>query len=183
MRFLDWCIKAHRDTNHYYDEYLPYEFHLRMTMQVAKDFVNVVPSNRFHMLLDACAGHDLIEDTRQNYNSVLEALKNDGAYTEDEAKSIAEIIFAVTNETGRNRAERANDHYYWKIFHTPLASFVKLCDRIANVRYSVLTKSPQLLMYKREHEHFIKKMELGYPSLQQETYQSMTTHLTELLNK
>ena len=29
-----WCLDQHRNTNHMYDTYLPYEFHLRMVHQV-----------------------------------------------------------------------------------------------------------------------------------------------------
>lgn len=181
MRFIDWCIKAHADTNHYYDQYLPYEFHLRMTMQVAKDYNTLVHSSLDTIKVEAaCAGHDLLEDTRKTYNDVFEALCTcDQAFSRQMAHDIVEIIFAVSNETGRNRAERANDHYYSKILNTPLARFVKLCDRIANVRYSVLTKSPQLEMYRKEHAHFIEKMELDILP----AYRGMVDHLEELLKK
>ena len=33
---IDWILKQHKDTNHMYDTYLPYEFHLRMVKNVAK---------------------------------------------------------------------------------------------------------------------------------------------------
>lgn len=38
-----FSIKAHHDTNHYYDDYLPYEFHLRMVSKAAKDFIYLIP--------------------------------------------------------------------------------------------------------------------------------------------
>ena len=40
---IKWCIEQHTKTNHWYDEYLPYEFHLRMVAQAAKDFIDLVP--------------------------------------------------------------------------------------------------------------------------------------------
>lgn len=176
MTFLDWCIKAHADTNHMYDEYLPYEFHLRMTIQAAKDFIYLVPdvmSRGLH--IDACAGHDLDEDARKNYNDYFKELKTH--YPESDAKRVAEMIFAVSNERGRNRAERANAHYYEKIRDTPGARFVKLCDKIANVRYSVMTKSGKLQMHKEEHTHFLEEMQLTA------LYTPMVDHLYELLLK
>ena len=74
----------------------------------------------------ACWGHDLIEDTRVSYNDCVKAL----------GEIPASIIYAVSNEKGKNRKERANDKYYAGIRETPGALFVKLCDRIANVQYS-----------------------------------------------
>jgi hypothetical protein len=47
----------------------------------------------------------------------------------------ADIIYAVTNDKGKNRKERAGVKYYEGIRKTPGAVFVKLCDRIANVQY------------------------------------------------
>ena len=54
----------------------------------------------------------------------------------DQALLAAEIVYALTNEKGRTRAERANERYYEGIRQTPYAPFVKLCDRLANVTYA-----------------------------------------------
>jgi hypothetical protein len=48
----------------------------------------------------------------------------------------SEIVYALTNEKGRNRKERAGKRYYEGIRNTPYAPFVKMCDRMANIRYS-----------------------------------------------
>lgn len=40
---IDWILKQHKDTNHMYDTYLPYEFHLRMVSNVAQEFIKYVP--------------------------------------------------------------------------------------------------------------------------------------------
>jgi predicted RND superfamily exporter protein len=164
-----------------YDEYLPYEFHLRMTRQVAKDFretgEQINGYQTFWKLVDACAGHDLIEDTRKSYNDIFLQLQRTIGVGVVDARDIVEMIFAVSNETGRNRAERANAHYYEKIRATPGAKFVKLCDKISNVRYSVMTKSDKLQMHKKEHINFLKEMQL------EAIYQPMIDHLTELLTK
>lgn len=97
---IQWCIDQHKNTNHFYDTYLPYEFHLRMVVQVADQFIGL-PENHWSDLKLACWGHDLIEDTRVSYNDCVLEL---GRY-------VAEIIYAVTNEKGRNRTDRANDKY------------------------------------------------------------------------
>lgn len=64
----------------------------------------------------------------------------------------------MSNEKGKTRAERANDKYYEGIRNTPGAVFVKLCDRIANVQYSKMTKSRMFEMYKKENLHFTKSL-------------------------
>lgn len=163
---IEWCIEQHRITNHNYDTYLPYEFHLRMVNQVAQDFKHMLDDTKDYFtgepyrgpmqgqmtLRDACLqatwGHDLIEDTRVSYNDVKTHL----------GQEVADIVYAVTNEKGRNRKERGNSKYYEGIRNTPGAVFVKLCDRIANVQYSKMTKSRMFEMYKKENEDFDKKM-------------------------
>lgn len=145
---VNWCINKHRETNHYYDKYLPYEFHLRMVVQAAKDFMYMIDESMREDILLACWGHDLIEDARCSYNDCLKML----------TPASANIIYAVTNEKGRNRKERANAEYYRGIRNTLGAVFVKLCDRIANVQYSKMTKSNMADMYEKENEHFVKSL-------------------------
>jgi (p)ppGpp synthase/HD superfamily hydrolase len=167
MKMQQWCIEQHSKTNHMYDTYLPYEFHLRMVANAAKDFQHLLDdkldyfSKLEHMprtekitLRDACLraawGHDLIEDTRNSYNDVKDVL----------GQEAADIIYAVSNEKGKNRKERANFKYYQGIRETPGAVFVKLADRIANVQYSKMTQSRMFEMYKKENDHFL--MSLGF---------------------
>ena len=159
-----WCLDQHRNTNHMYDTYLPYEFHLRMVHQVGVDFKNLLDDKLDYFtgkeafelkrneecvsLRTACLratfGHDLIEDTRVSYNDVMNHL----------GQEAADIVYAVTNEKGKNRKERGNIKYYEGIRQTPGAVFVKLCDRIANVQYSKMTKSRMFEMYRKEHSDF-----------------------------
>ena len=152
-----WCIEQHANTNHMYDNYLPYEFHLRMVDSVAQRYIHLIPdvlSPTGYPLKTACLnavwGHDLIEDARKSYNDIKNVL----------GTSAADIIYAVTNEKGKNREERANDTYYKGIRETPGAVFVKLCDRIANVQYSKMTSDKMFMLYKKENPHFIES--LGY---------------------
>jgi hypothetical protein len=41
----NWCIDQHKKTNHYYSEYLPYQFHLQMVVQVFEDFKHLLPKD------------------------------------------------------------------------------------------------------------------------------------------
>jgi (p)ppGpp synthase/HD superfamily hydrolase len=146
--FEKYAIEAHESTNHYYDEYLPYSFHLRMVVKNGKDFLGLIEDGLWADTLMALWGHDLVEDARQSYNDVK---KRSNTY-------VAEIVRACTNlGRGRNRKERMPDYIYEDIRTTPGALFVKLCDRMANVQYSKMTGSDKFEMYQKEHAHF-KKM-------------------------
>jgi len=170
--FEQWCIQKHAETNHMYDKYLPYEFHLRMVHTVGMQFEHLLPSTYFRDdAINSLWGHDLIEDTRVNYNEILKLW----------GKYIADIIYALTNEKGKNRVERANDAYYKLIMETEGAVFAKLCDRIANVQYSKMTRSSMFKKYKDENEHFMNS--LGYFNGQGSginPYHSMFVYLEEL---
>ena len=185
IRKKEWCIEQHRRVNQYYSEYLPYEFHLRMVYQAAKDFSHLVdnkdylkdPKNdgneNFISFKDACEiacfGHDLLEDVHSiSYNDVTKEL----------GQAAADIIYAVTNEKGKNRKERANLKYYEGIRNTPGAVFVKLCDRIANAQYGKLTKSSQFEMYKKENQGFI--ISLGKLKGEAHEYDEMFNYLNDL---
>ncbi len=65
------------------------------------------------------------------------------------------------------------DYIYEEIKNTKYATFVKLCDRIANVTYSKESKSSMFNKYKKEHEHF-KEM------LYTLEYKPMWEHLDKL---
>ena len=75
----------------------------------------------------------------------------------------AEIVYALTNDKGRTRSERAGENYYRGIRQTPYAPFVKLADRLANTTYSCSqTNSDNLHMkevYRREMPHFLSAID------------------------
>lgn len=145
---IQWVFDKHEDTNHYYDEYLPYKFHLQMVVQAFEDWKHILQPDLHEICFLGSYGHDLIEDTRTSYNDVKKIL----------GEGVAEIVYAVSNEKGKNRKERANTKYYQGIRNTPGAVFVKLCDRIANVQYGKLTKSEMFEMYGKENAHFEKML-------------------------
>lgn len=188
---INWILEQHRSTNHLYSDYLPYEFHLRMVRNVGEKFKHLLDDTKDYFtgepyrgpkqdqvtLRDAamlaCWGHDLIEDCRVSYNDVKNHL----------GQEVADIIYALTNEKGKNRKERANDKYYEGIRNTPGAVFVKLCDRIANVQYSKMTGSRMFEMYGKENKVFmvslgrLKSDEVPHP------YEEMFQYLENLFNE
>jgi (p)ppGpp synthase/HD superfamily hydrolase len=170
MNYVDWCIEQHRKTNHYYDRYLPYEFHLRMVNNVYEDFQHLLDEELNDYCGKAVWAHDTIEDTRVSYNDVKNQLGDE----------VADIVYAVTNDKGKNRKERAGDNYYEGIRNTPGAVFVKLCDRIANVQYGKMTKSRMFEMYKKENPEFIRQLGVGQGTSIK--YGDMFIYLNNLFN-
>ena len=143
----DYAIQKHRDTNHKYGE-MDYDFHLNMVFETAKKFIHLVEPHEQENVLAGCWVHDIIEDARETYNDVKKETN----------ETIAQLAYALTNEKGRNRAERANEKYYKGIRETKNASFIKFCDRIANVTHSKNMGSRMFPKYKDENEEFISKI-------------------------
>ncbi len=114
MTAKEYAIQCHRDINHLYDG-KPYEFHLQMVVDEFHRFKHLIPIDAHQTVEDACWCHDLIEDCPQTYNNVKEATN----------ENVAEIVYALTNEKGKTRKERANDKYYKGIRETEYAGFVK----------------------------------------------------------
>lgn len=170
---ITWVLNAHAKTNHIYDDKLqvPYHFHLELVATVGSKFKHLLwykhddmfetsypvkePWNMESSLLwrdiwdyvvkPACYAHDAIEDARVTYNDIIKR-SNSG---------VADICSAVTNAGyGKNRHERMPAERYSAILDTPFAVFVKLCDRIANVKYSAFWESKMFEMYKKENSHF-----------------------------
>lgn len=92
-----------------------------------------------------CGGwlHDTIEDTPVTYELIRDQF----------GQEVADLVFAVTNGPGRNRAEK-HEKTYPKIKATPRAVYLKLADRIANVEQCWLTGDSKLFMYHREYRGF-----------------------------
>jgi (p)ppGpp synthase/HD superfamily hydrolase len=157
------AFNCHRSTNHFYDD-KPYEYHLEMVAEVAKKFIHLIPEKYRDIVITSCYFHDVIEDTRQTYNDVKNAT----------CLEVAEIVYALTNEKGKTRKERANDKYYQGIRDTQFATFVKMCDRIANIQYSMSTRSGMLEMYRKETPNFINK-------IYDERYDEMFEYLENLV--
>lgn len=137
----------HSSTNHLYDKYLPYEFHLQMVVSNCHKFCKLIPIAWYAQVESACWLHDAIEDARVTYADINRQFGVD----------VADMVYAVTNEKGKNRRERESEVYFAGIRNTPQATFVKLCDRIANIEYSRMTAwndSGKLEMYRKEHSNF-----------------------------
>ena len=150
----------HQSVNQTYGDDLPYGFHLDMVVEGIADFGHLVCVSEDDVLPIIFGGyyHDAIEDARVTYNDVMNIARQ--WLTEEQALIATEIVYALTNDKGRTRAERAGEKYYQGIRETPYAPFVKLCDRLANVTYSCSIDSGRngsrmREVYKNEMTHFL----------------------------
>ena len=149
----------HKSVNQTYGDDLPYGYHLDMVVNGIRDFGHLVCAKEEDILPLFFGGyyHDSIEDARLTYNDVLKTARQ--MMTEEQAYMATEIAYALTNDKGRTRAERAGEKYYKGIRETPYAPFVKLCDRLANITFSCSGINEDNLhmkeVYKGEVPHFL----------------------------
>lgn len=130
--------KAH--ANQTYDIY-PYGFHIRQVVKIAEEL------GYDESIIVASALHDTLEDTELSYNDLKKAF----------GEEVAEIVYSVTDELGRNRNERKLKTYP-KIKANWKATVVKICDRIANMQQSKDYNKELFEIYQNEHEIFCKSI-------------------------
>ena len=126
--------------NEQYDIY-PYIYHIIEIRDIAKKL------GYDEEIVVACILHDTLEDGAISYNDIKKAF----------GERVADIVYDVTDELGKNRKERKEKTYpktkaNWK------AIVVKLCDRIANVRHSGIYAPDKYKMYQREHFDFCEAL-------------------------
>lgn len=147
-QYYEQVYTLHDNVNQKYGPY-SYKFHLEMVkniaMENAHEYImgNYANKDECLKLLLTSIEHDLIEDTRCNYNDVyslniniLSSYLNENKnnyYVIKFSKEITEAVYALTDEKGRNRAERHNEKYWNEILENGLALYIKLCDIYANM--------------------------------------------------
>jgi (p)ppGpp synthase/HD superfamily hydrolase len=155
----EFALKAHKGQLYGTREY---SFHLEAVVSLAKEFK--LDEN----IISACSLHDTIEDCKVSYQDVKNVC----------GERVAEIVYCVTDELGRNRKERKAKTYP-KIKNNNDALCVKLCDRIANMQQSFIDNNINLLsMYLKEHEEF---KELLFSDNSAETLLLLWKRLEELV--
>ena len=151
--------EVHTAVNQWYDE-KPYFYHLN---KVAEHVIEYLPSiiekeEDILPVIFSAYFHDSIEDARLTYNDVKKIASQ--FMSDSQAFLAAEIVYALTNEKGRNRHERANDKYYQGIRECKYAPLVKACDRLSNYEYAKSTKSKMVKCYEKEMEEFINHIDI-----------------------
>lgn len=154
-----------------YNDEVPYPYHLQMVVDVLTRYGFTSP-----MIISAAWCHDLIEDTSKSYNDIKSRFGTD----------VAELVYSVTSELGRNRSER-NKKTYPKIRGNFFATVLKLADRIANVEYGAATGGKGD-MYAKEYPEFKKSLKEdvdfntdGDVSISKLVLERMWSHLDKLL--
>jgi (p)ppGpp synthase/HD superfamily hydrolase len=144
---LEFAVRHHTEAGCFYGD-LPYLHHLMDVCEQLRDMglhpglkKPKVSKQQATTLLVACVLHDVVEDTAVTLDEVREKFGDD----------VADIVFAVTNEPGKNRKERFAKTYP-KIAANQSAIWIKLCDRMANVMRCWRSGDSRMKMYQKEYE-------------------------------
>ena len=141
---------------------LPYSFHLKAVVAQANKYKQLLPKGSYtdidvrisfqqlqlSQVLLAAAGHDLIEDARITYNDLKLVFPI----------VTADIIYACTEEKGKNRDERHSQKFFDELKQNRLAVYIKLCDIMANVLYSLLSDSSMYAKYQKEFPRLYQEL-------------------------
>lgn len=152
--------KLHESVNQTYDYVHPYGYHLDMVVDAVYKYGYEVCAQESDILplFFGAYYHDSIEDARLTYNDVMKIASQH--MSQEQAFMAAEIVYALTNDKGRTRAERAGEKYYKGIRETPYAPFVKLADRLANITHSSYntneSNAHMKTVYREELPHFLE---------------------------
>ena len=146
------------DCNQKYGEGKPYSFHLNMVAEYAMKWGYLICEYEHHIIpiIFGAYFHDAIEDARVTYNDMMKIAEKYMSHYQ--AVIAVEIVYALTDEKGRNRAERGSKKHYEDIRNTMYAPFVKFCDRYANYHYSCEVGSRMAKVYEKEMPEFIVKL-------------------------
>jgi (p)ppGpp synthase/HD superfamily hydrolase len=145
-----FAIKCHKDVNHKLDN-KPYSVHLNLVFEFACKYAYLLSYKDAVCALKSAWTHDTIEDCRKTYNDIKVKCGED----------VADVTYALSNEKGKNRKERANDKYYYGIRKILVARFEKICDRLANTKYANSVGSKMVKCYKKEQLHFREELYRG----------------------
>ncbi|MCQ2147693.1 MAG: hypothetical protein MJZ16_09275 [Bacteroidales bacterium] len=160
QRIRTMAHEIHANVNQTYADNLPYGFHLDMVATSAMKYGYLVIDD-VEDIMPVVFGayfHDTIEDARMTYNDVVKTASM--FFSEQKSVLAAEIVYALTNDKGRTRAERAGEKYYKGIRETPYAPFCKMCDRMANTDFSFSGRDDaghkMKEVYRSEFPHFLE---------------------------
>ncbi len=141
--------------NQTYGEGQPYTIHLAEVVQILREFGHGSHTE----LLQAGWLHDTLEDTQHTVKVLIDCGISVYAVA---------LVDAVTNQSGKNRAER-HALTYPRIARMPDAITLKLADRIANVRAATRKQSSLLDMYRKEYPGFKDALRWKYWNFFHET--------------
>lgn len=182
----DRAHDLHAQVNQSYDGVHPYGFHLDMVADAVCRFGHLVCADEEDVLpiMFGAYFHDSIEDARQTYNDVMRIARE--WMTDEQALMATEIAYALTNDKGRTRAERAGEKYYQGIRETAYAPFTKLADRLANISYSFShgndANTHMKQVYQSELPHFLEAIHAKRKDIRYSIPQEMTDAIKTIVN-
>jgi hypothetical protein len=107
----------------------PYSFHLDMVHDFYCKYKHHLTAKQQEIVEKALWFHDVEEDCGMSYHAITKLIG-------DEA---ADVVFNVTNEQGKSRKEKILKTLY-KTSTTYESTFLKICDRLANMTFSFTEK-------------------------------------------
>lgn len=122
----------------------PYTKHLQDVVNVLEEFEDDP------YVLAAGWMHDTIEDTAIDFTAVFNEF----------GRVVARLVYAVSNEPGKNRKERHERTYPKMIAAGRNAIAIKLADRIANTENCMKFNHHLFKMYEREYPGFKKTLQI-----------------------
>ena len=116
--FRQMAHDLHQSVNQTYAGTLPYGFHLDMVVEGVRNYGHLVCVREDDVLplFFGAYYHDSIEDARMTYNDVMREARS--VMSVEQALLATEIVYALTNDKGRTRAERAGEKL--SLGHTPI---------------------------------------------------------------
>lgn len=164
----EYFCRLHDSMGQKYDGQ-PYSFHLKLVDAQRKRFEKLIPVDAeiYAAVLFGIYGHDAMEDCNLTFNDVTWMV----------GRRAADIIYACTEDRGRNRNERKSPRWYSELNENEYAVFVKLCDIIANSLYSHMTNSSMFDKYKGE---YFKKVKPALYETHREQYGEMFDFLEKI---
>ena len=143
----------HDLSNKKYGEF-NYIVHLVSVLDITTKYGSFIAQTEEQLvaLCVAACFHDVIEDTSYSLEE-LRTYLTDKQFSENVTNMVCEIVDALTTR-GTTRKERHSPAYYERIRSVWGASFVKMADRLANVKMSYLFNHSLLKMYQKEADIF-----------------------------
>jgi hypothetical protein len=139
-----YATEMHASVEQMYGNF-PYSKHLSDVATEIMLFKYLILKKDYPLVLAGAWCHDIIEDVHSvTYNDLKKVM----------GEEVADLAFACTESTGRDRAERHDVAYFDRIRAIPYADMIKIADWIANVSESIRTSSSMLKRYRKEYPEF-----------------------------
>lgn len=150
---LQDASKLHDLSNKKYGDF-NYIVHLINVLDITVKYGSFIAQTEEQLvaLCVAACFHDVIEDTPYSLEE-LRTYLTDKQFGENVTNMVCEIVDALTTR-GTTRKERHSPAYYERIRSVWGASFVKMADRLANIKMSYLFNHSLLKMYQKEADIF-----------------------------